>query len=127
MKNFIVVCFLVVLGVGPPALATTTSQIWYFDNDVQTYTVPDVVENADWIEPATLYVTPGPGGGWSNGADNWSYYALKWPLVGGPLLVRLERGRHTLRLENTSGGGVNLDYIVLAPVGMEVTREAVER
>jgi hypothetical protein len=66
-------------------------------------------------------------GGWSNGADNWRYYALEWPLVGKPFLVHLRRGRHAIRLENTSGGGVNLDYVVLAPAGRAVTREAVEK
>ena len=68
MKKFITLCFLVILGAGSAAFATTTSQIWYFDTRRETYTVPDVVNNGPGINPATLYVTPGPGGDWANGA-----------------------------------------------------------
>jgi len=66
-------------------------------------------------------------GGWSNGADNWKYYTVEWPLVGGPFLVHLTQGRHRLRLEGLGGDGLNLDYIVFAAQDMVVTREAVEK
>ena len=68
MKNFTIICFLVVLGAGSAAFATTTSQIWYFNDDNQMPALPDVVNNGPGIEPAQLLVTPGPGGGWINGA-----------------------------------------------------------
>jgi len=67
MKKLITLCFLVILGAGSAASATTTSQIWYFDDDNPT-PMPDVVNNGPGIDPATLYVTPGPGGDWANGA-----------------------------------------------------------
>jgi len=66
-------------------------------------------------------------GGWSNGADNWRYFTLRWPRLDQPFLVRLTKGRHLLRLGNVSGGGLNLDYIVIAAPDMKTTREAVER
>ena len=36
-------------------------------------------------------------------------------------------GSHTIRLENTTGGGLNLDYLVVAEPFMKVTRESVEQ
>ena len=67
MKKVVTLCFLVILGAGSVALANTTSQIWYFNDDNPT-PMPDVVNNALGIDPATMLVTPGPGGGWNNGA-----------------------------------------------------------
>ncbi len=67
-------------------------------------------------------------GGWSNGADNWRMWRLEWPLLDDrPFLVHLTAGAHTIRVENVSGSGLNLDYIVLAAPEMEVTRERVEK
>ena len=60
MKKVVTICFLVILGAGPAALATTTSQIWYFDD--QTALVPDVVDN-DYGTPV-LTVDTSPAGGW---------------------------------------------------------------
>jgi hypothetical protein len=77
-------------------------------------------------EAARKMEMPGTGG-WSNGADNWQYYAFSWPVIGEPFLVKLAAGKHTLRLENASGGGVNLDYIVIASTDTEVSRELVEK
>jgi len=50
----------VILGAGSVTLATTTSQIWYFDD--QTALVPDVVGN-DYGVPV-LTVDTSPAGGW---------------------------------------------------------------
>ena len=67
MKKFTVFCVLVVLGAGSPAFATYTSQIWHFDTQDPS-PPPDVVNNHPSIGPATLAVTPGPQGGWIDGA-----------------------------------------------------------
>jgi len=67
MKKVVTICFLVILGAGPAAFATTTSQIWYFNDDNPT-PMPDVVNNAPGIDPASMLVTPGPQGGWDDGA-----------------------------------------------------------
>lgn len=67
MKKFTIMCFLVVFGAGSAAFATTTHHIWYFDSqDVSPG--PDVVDNAPGIPPASMLVTPGPQGGWVDGA-----------------------------------------------------------
>lgn len=67
MKKVVTICFLVILGTGSAALANTTSQIWYFNDDNPT-PMPDVVNNAPGIDPATMLITPGPQGGWNDGA-----------------------------------------------------------
>jgi hypothetical protein len=77
-------------------------------------------------ESARKFELPGTGG-WSNGADNWQYYALSWPGLDDPFLVKLTAGKHTLRLENSGGDGVNLDYVVFAAAATEVTRALVEK
>jgi hypothetical protein len=62
-------------------------------------------------------------GGWAA----WRFHRLGWPeFHDQPFLVKLARGPHRLRLENLGGGGVNLDYIVLAEPAMALTRDAVE-
>lgn len=63
-------------------------------------------------------------GGWST----WRIDRLRWPdFLDKPYLVRLKAGQHTMRLENLSGGGVNLDYIVIAAPFIKVTTEMVEK
>lgn len=66
MKKFIsVLCFLVILTAGSAALATTTTQIWYFGTD-QVMPVPDVVDNAYGVPQ--LKVDKGSGAGWQSAA-----------------------------------------------------------
>ena len=77
-------------------------------------------------EAARQMEMPGTGG-WSNGADNWKLYTLGWPLIGEPYLVLLTKGEHRLRLENVSGGGLNLDYVLFVPAFVEVSRGMVEK
>lgn len=78
--------------------------------------------------PAFREVEFATTGGWSNGADNWKVFRFDWPMLENtPFLVHLEKGKHTIRLDNVSGGGLNLDWIVLAEPRMDITREAVEK
>jgi hypothetical protein len=60
MKNLTIICFLVVFGAGSAAFATTTHQMWNFDD--QTSLVPDVVDNQ--FGPPVLMVNTSPAGGW---------------------------------------------------------------
>lgn len=79
------------------------------------------------MHPA-LGVASFPGtGGWSGGTDNWRLAPVCFPGTETPVIVRLEKGRHVLRLINTLGESMNLDYIVLAPAGVAMTRENVEK
>lgn len=75
------------------------------------------------LEVATL---PGTGG-WSNGADQWSLVPLALPGSSDALPVRLEKGSHAIRLVNSAGGGMNLDYVVLAPAQARLERSLVEK
>ena len=52
-------------------------------------------------------------GGWSSGADNWNWQALR-DGNGAVLEVELAAGEHTLRMSNLEGG-MALDCILLAP------------
>lgn len=67
MKNIIIICFLVVLGAGSAAFATTTHQVWNFDQD-DPMPLPEVIELGDGIAEGRLKVTPGPQGSWIDGA-----------------------------------------------------------
>ena len=78
------------------------------------------------IAPAALMTFEGSGG-WANGSDDWKLHTLMWPRIDMPALVKLPKGRHTLRLDSPAGGGLNIDYIVIASPSMEVTRDAVEQ
>lgn len=85
------------------------------------------IDGAFPSEAARKMELPGTGG-WSNGADNWELYTLRWPELDKPALVYLKAGRHRLRLENPVGDeGVNLDYIVIAAPFMTVQRKAIEK
>jgi hypothetical protein len=66
MKNFTVICFLVVLGAGSAAFAATTSQTWYFNTNDPMPPMPDVVDNA--FGAPFLMVDISPAGGWIDGA-----------------------------------------------------------
>lgn len=75
------------------------------------------------IEVLTLLGT----GGWSNGSDQWNLLPIALPGSEVPMLVRLEAGKHTIRLENKSGGGLNLDYLILMSANATMTRALVEK
>ena len=67
MKNITIICILVVLGAGSAAFATTTHHVWNFDQD-DPMPLPDLAETGPGIMDGRLMVTPGPQGGWIDGA-----------------------------------------------------------
>jgi hypothetical protein len=52
-------------------------------------------------------------GGWSNGTDDWQLLPASDPINNQPLFIKLKKGSNTIRLTNTDGNGVNLDYLVI--------------
>ncbi len=54
--------------------------------------------------------------GWSNTADDWRLFC--WGEGEGEYALHLSAGTHQLTLENESGGGLNLDYLVLYPAAL---------
>ncbi len=77
-------------------------------------------------EYAKEMVFPGTGG-WSNGSDNWKLIPLTWGVLDKPFLIHLDKGTHKLKLNNLSGAGLNLDYVVFTAPGSEVTKQSVEK
>jgi hypothetical protein len=62
-------------------------------------------------------------GGWANGSDDWRLFAASDPISERPLLIQLRRGKNTIRLTNTNGRGVNLDYLVISSPDVKVDRQ----
>ena len=78
-------------------------------------------------EYAKAMTFPGTGG-WSNGSDNWKLIPLTWgKVLDKPFFIKLDAGQHTMTLNNLSGSGLNLDYVVLTPANTEVTKASVEQ
>ena len=61
-------------------------------------------------QPQPLLSFPSTGGYGSSSIDNWSTVPIKGD-DGVPLTLRLSRGTHRVRLANTDGAGLNLDYL----------------
>ncbi|MGD9495380.1 MAG: carbohydrate-binding domain-containing protein, partial [Armatimonadota bacterium] len=51
-------------------------------------------------------------GGFSSDRNDWRHRVLQDP-QGAPLLIELSAGEHTLRMTNTDGKGMNVDYLML--------------
>ncbi len=68
-------------------------------------------------------VFPGTGG-WANASDDWRLLTVPNPVANHPRLIRLAAGANTLRLTNTNGRGVNLDYLAITSPDVTITREA---
>jgi len=73
-------------------------------------------------EPFAPMVFPSTGG-WANGSDDWRLLTAPNPVSGKPLLVELRRGRNVLRLTNTNGRGVNVDYLAVTSPDVKPTRD----
>ena len=64
-----------------------------------------------------------PTGGFANGSDDWKLVAIPDPIdLGKPMTFKFEKGENTLRLANVQGGGVNVDYLVVAAPGAKLER-----
>jgi len=78
--------------------------------------------NGQVQEPFAPMVFPTTGG-WANGSDDWRLLAASDPITERPLLIQLRRGKNTLRLTNTNGRGVNLDYLAISSPDAKVDRQ----
>ena len=83
--------------------------------------------DGEFLHPSLSTITLPGTGGWSNGADQWSLVAICLPESETPMIVRLEKGKHVVRLESPAGGGLNVDYVVLAPATAIMSRALVEK
>jgi len=78
--------------------------------------------NGQVQEPFAPLVFPCTGG-WSNGSDDWRLLTAVNGLDDRPLLIKLQRGRNVLRLTNTNGRGINIDYLAVTSPDVRVARE----
>ncbi|MFW6146111.1 MAG: heparinase II/III domain-containing protein [Planctomycetota bacterium] len=78
--------------------------------------------NGEVVEADTPLVFPGTGG-WANASDDWRLLTAPNPVAERPRLIRLSAGTNTIRLTNTNGRGVNLDYLAITSPDVTVTRE----
>jgi hypothetical protein len=89
-------------------------------------TVRSVQIDGEFPHPSFRKLSMPGTGGWSNGTDNWQFFTLQWPLLGKPFLIHLTKGPHRVRLNNVSGGGLNLDYLLIAAPAMAISWDTVE-
>ncbi len=59
--------------------------------------------------PITFEVT----GGWANNSDDWKLRTAMNPATEEPLLIKLNEGENVLKMINSSGTGINLDYLLI--------------
>ena len=78
--------------------------------------------NGEPVDPEVSLVFPSTGG-WANSSDDWRLLVARVPELGRPLLIKLREGENVIRLTNTSGGGVNLDYLAVCSPDVEATRQ----
>jgi len=78
--------------------------------------------NGEVQEPFAPLVFPSTGG-WSNGSDDWRLHTAQNPANDQPLLVKFKQGKNVLRLTNTNGRGINVDYLAVTSPDVKVDRE----
>lgn len=83
----------------------------------------EVMVNGTVIEPTAPLNVPGTGG-WSNGADEWQLGTVIDPANEKPLLIELQAGANTVRLTNTDGNGLNVDYLLFTSPDVKAARIA---
>jgi Heparinase II/III-like protein/Alginate lyase len=78
--------------------------------------------NGEIQDPLAPLVFPGSGG-WANGSDDWQLYTAPNPVADHPLLIKLKKGKNVIRMTNTNGRGVNLDYLAVHSPDVKPTRK----
>jgi len=62
-------------------------------------------------------------GGWSGGTDDWRIWTAENPVSKHPLLIKLKQGKNVVRLTNTNGRGINVNYVAITSPDVKVTRD----
>ena len=81
----------------------------------------EIKVNGEMQEPFAPINVPGTGG-WANGSDDWQLYTAPSGVSEKPLLVKLAKGKNVIRLTNTNGRGINLDYLAVTSPDVRPTR-----
>jgi hypothetical protein len=78
--------------------------------------------NGEVQEPFAPMVFPSTGG-WANGSDDWRLLTAGNPANDQPLLIKFKQGKNVVRLTNTNGRGINVDYLAVTSPDVKVDRE----
>ncbi len=84
------------------------SAVYCTQNDAER----DIIVNGEVQEPAAPLSAPSTGG-FSNGTDDWSLATAIDPINEAPLLIKLKAGENVVRLKNSNGRPMNLDYLLI--------------
>jgi hypothetical protein len=82
--------------------------------------------NGEVQEPFAPMVFPGTGG-WSGEYDNWRLFTAQNPVSKQPLLIKFKQGKNLVRLTNTNGRGINVNYLAVTSPDVKVTRELLSK
>jgi hypothetical protein len=85
-----------------------------------------ITVNGEVQEPFALMVFPSTHG-WANDSDDWTLYTAQNPVNKQPLLLKLKPGKNVIRLTNTNGRGINVNYLAVTSPDVKVTREMLAR
>ena len=62
-------------------------------------------------------------GGWARSSDDWRIHVALNPVTEKPLLIYFEAGENTIRINNDSGEGCNMNYIAIFSPDVTPTRD----
>ena len=78
--------------------------------------------NGEVQEPMAPMILTGTGG-WSDASDDWRLATAMNPLSKKPLLLKFKQGENIIRLTNSNGRAVNLNYLAITTPELAVTRD----
>ncbi|MFV0534502.1 MAG: hypothetical protein ACK5MR_12710, partial [Cumulibacter sp.] len=82
----------------------------------------EIQVNGEVQEPFAPVILPTTSG-YSNRSDDWRMITVEDPITKKPLLIKLNKGKNTLRLTNTNNLAGNIDYLVVSSPDVKPTRE----
>ena len=82
----------------------------------------EVAVNGEVQEPFAPMVFASTGG-WSGSSDDWRLMTAGSPVNDRPLLIKFKQGKNVVRLTNTNGRGINVDYLAVTSPDVKVDRD----
>ena len=82
----------------------------------------EIQVNGEVQEPFAPMIFPSTGG-WAGGSDDWRIFTAENPVAKHPLLIKLNQGKNVIRLTNTNGRGINVNYVAVTSPDVKITRE----
>jgi hypothetical protein len=82
----------------------------------------EIKVNGEVQEPFAPMNFPSTGG-WAGSSDDWRIFTAENPVAKGPLLLKLKQGKNVVRLTNTNGRGINVNYVAITSPDVKITRD----